>query len=110
MTSIEMHPLLQSLNGLFGTFLPDAERFDPGLLDLLQGADLADVRVRRISRAELAGPNCVPGTLCVAPGAWVAPGSRGKDGRVHGFHVRDGNAEDKLVLGRGHLCSLVAAG
>lgn len=110
MTSIEMHPLLQSLNGLFGTFLPDAERFDPGLLDLLQGADLADMRVCRISRTELAGPDRVPRAFGVAPGAWVAPGAGGEDGRVHGLHVRDGNAEDKLVLRRGHLCSLVAAG
>lgn len=102
-------PLLQSLHGLFGTLLPDAERLYPGLLDLLQGADLADVRVRRISRAELPRADGVPGTLGVAAGAWVAPGAGGKDGRVHGVHVRDGDAEDELVLWRGHPCSLVAA-
>lgn len=103
------YALLQGLHGLLGTFLPDAERLHPGLLDLLQRADLTNVRVRRVPRPELAGPDRVPGTLGVVSGPWVAPGAGGKDGRVHGFHVRDGDEEDELVLCRGHF-SWIAAG
>lgn len=98
--------LLQGLHGLLGAFLPDAERLNPGLLDLLQGADLADVRVRRVPGAELAGPDRGPGTFGVVPGAGVAPGAGGEDGRLDGFRLRDGDVEDEFVFRRGHLSFL----
>lgn len=99
------HPLLQSFHSLFGTFFSDAERLNLGLLNLLQDADLADVRICRVSWAELAGPDRVPGTFGIVPGAWIASGAGGKDGLVYGIHVRDGNVKDELVSRRSHCVS-----
>jgi hypothetical protein len=87
---------LQRRNRLPRNLLTHAQRLDPRLLHLFQRANAPDMRIRRVSGAELPGAHGGPATLGVVSWARVAARASGEDGGFAGFERGRRHEEDEL--------------
>jgi len=76
---------LQRLDRLPSKILTKAQRFDPSLLHLLQCTHTSDMRIRRVSGAELTGTHGGPAAFGVVSRVGVAACTSSEDGGLAGY-------------------------